>query len=329
MDLRPMVLGIPYTLICFRQTNPEDLPLLARSMFTPLLNFDPLRHEVERDGGMELLPIVERTGSTAHGTGWNDTWSQDESESDTENWQHSIADALNWTKGRALQESDSEQETRAHQDSRGLSQKRDPKFPALLPQEQTDSSGSSNSLAKARGKARATSESETRGGATTRTAALGGATTRARRRGRGGSISGTESQTEGWAVRHIQVRKTIREWQETGQLRRSIADQLEQYAQQLFCLGRQEAFVRIGATVHRIRTVDVPDPFLSASAIVKAVDWLARELAAIHGYLFLPDLSLAEEERRVRRYLGLGAAADEADDEEPVAVGSDEESPFG
>ena len=151
-------------------------------------------------------------------------------------------------------------------------------------------------------------ETSTRTGSRTETVTDGRGGGRSASSGRSHGQGGNESRGQTISYRLAQVHRVVRELQQTGHLREAVADQLEEFGQILYCLEKRCAVALSGSEPALVETVEVPDPFVSAEALMKAVVWMKRELAAIRPYLFVPDLSPSEEERRIRTFLGEGPA---------------------
>lgn len=64
----------------------------------------------------------------------------------------------------------------------------------------------------------------------------------------------------------------------------------------------------------QIESLEVKDPFVNIEAQIKAVEHLKRQLYQVHAYYFTPDLSLAEEDARIQKFL------DETDVEPNVVI---------
>lgn len=127
----------------------------------------------------------------------------------------------------------------------------------------------------------------------------------------------TDTETEGYGLtlnhKLVHLEKIIREKQKTGMLGKSVADQLVQFVQTLSGQARRRAVVRVRERkAVAIETLEVNDPFLSPEARAKAVEWMRRELLALHPYMFVPSFDPAEDEKRLREFLDTSetAAAD-------------------
>lgn len=307
-DLTDVVLSQPHTVISYQQRLPLDLQTLARLMFTGELSFEELVNEVERDGGTEWLPVLERSWSRTRNAGWNEGESDGESDTESESETKTLAEAMNWQdgtssldgRGRTSTESQTASGKLTHEWTPGLGDRQ---------------VGTGTSLAATQNHQEGVNHSA--GGSKTASAAKQEARSRQNTRGRNSGISGGLAEGETLSLRYAQVKKTIRERVATGQLKKPVATQLEEFAQWIFRLKPRFAFALLGNDVHYMESIDVPDPFPSALSIVKAVRWVQRELREVHQYLFTPDLGVEEERRRILDVLGLTAA------DEPVFVGGE------
>jgi hypothetical protein len=140
------------------------------------------------------------------------------------------------------------------------------------------------------------------------------------------SLSTSHSHTEGGSrgegltisQKWVHLARVIREEQLTGSLQKSVSDQLEQIVQMISTLERRQALVKRPGESRSvlIETTEVNDPFVSPEALVRAIEWMKRELAQVHDYYFVPNLE--DEGRSLAEFLG------EAD--EPVVVEEFEEA---
>lgn len=116
----------------------------------------------------------------------------------------------------------------------------------------------------------------------------------------------TEGESYGITISHkmVHLEKIVRELQRTGQLERSVADQIARFAQRISSQSRRNATVRVGngKAVH-IETFEVRDPFRSEEARSRAVEWMKRELFRTHDYYFTPTLDSEEQRRRVDAFV--------------------------
>ncbi len=334
MDFVPKILSQAGIIQCFNQKWPEDAEILARVMGMGNVEFNWLVQEVERHGGYEWRQVMEYGLSLGRQSSWSDAMS--EAESDAVSEQDGVADATvqNWSKvkgsAQAVGSSDMAGTGLTNSSSDG---RRD--SPVLVDARVVNTlrlgasqSGQSATNNQAHTDTRTTtqSESESEGGSLGKTIS--------RMLGKAKTLSKTHSHTEGGSEsegltisrKWVHLARVIREEQRTGTLEKSVADQLEQIAQLISTLRRRQAFVRRPGDRRSvlIQTNEVKDPFESPEALVRAVEWMKRELAQLHDYYFVPDL--ADEGRSLADFLGelseeeepvfVEAAADEAEPEE-------------
>ncbi len=118
--------------------------------------------------------------------------------------------------------------------------------------------------------------------------------------------SDTETEGSGITISHklVHLERIVREIQKTGVLEKAVSDQLARFTQQISGQSNRRATVRVreGKAVI-IETVEVKDPFCSAEANAKAVDWIKRELYQAHDYYFTPTLDTASDDERLADFL--------------------------
>jgi len=146
------------------------------------------------------------------------------------------------------------------------------------------------------GAARGTSQGETR------TASNGTSTSNSTQSG------STENESQGYGVtvnhKMVHIEQAVRERQDTGMLVKSVADQFARFAQMISGQSQRQATVRVrNGKAMQIETAEVRDPFLSADAQARAVEWIKRQLYQVHDYYFTPSLDPEEDERRIREFL--------------------------
>jgi hypothetical protein len=325
-DLRPVVLGQPKTIVVMQQRWPEDLDLLARVLFTGEMDFTPLVHEVERDGGIEWVPIEEHSLSKQTGKSWGDTNGSQETKTNSvqegwtlteqEGWQQSRTSQQQHGGSQTVSEAEGKGSSRGMRDSPVLENTRVLEMLHLAGSQQSEqrtfTNGHTSSASFSEG------ETEGRTGGTSR----GYQDSSGASHAVGWSASRTEggSEGEGRSVTHrlAQVHKVVRELQRTGQLEMSVADQLMQFAQKLFMLKRRQAIVLSGNEAVAIETVEVPDPFVSPEALARACEWIKRRLVEYHPYLFVPDLTPEHGARRLEAFLTTDEPEEDAP--EPLVV---------
>lgn len=319
-DYRPLVLGMPGTVISMNQRYPDDLDLLARVLFTGRLDFKERLQEVERDGGVEWLTQEEHSYSDQKANNWTDATGWQRSNSLTHSAGDTQTESTGWQDGTSRQEQLSSSESRGATRGRGLSRGnsespilKDSRVLDLLhlaSRQESEQSGDSESSSSGRSLSNGVNRSVSGGSALARQRS----TARGAVAGTSGTHSegGSESTGHSVAYRHAQVRKVVRELQRTGQLEMAVADQLMQFAQKLCLLERRQAVALVGNETVEMEAADVPDPFCSQKSIVRAAELAKRRLIELRPYLFVPDLTAEESERRLTDFLGDVADATEA-----------------
>jgi hypothetical protein len=327
-DFVPKILSQAGIIVCFNQRWPEDAEVLARVMGAGNLEFNWLVQEVERHGGYEWRRVLEYGLNLGRQTSWSDAVSDGEVNTETEQDGVANASAQNWAKAKgtahAVAASDmaGTSATTSSSDSEHDS-------PVLVGGKLVnklrlgaaqDGRSATDSRAHTDTNTTTRNESESEGGSLSRTIS--------RMLGKAKALSKSHSHTEGGSAsegltvsqKWVHLARVIREEQLTGTLEKSVADQLEQIAQTIATLQRRQALVlRPGATRSvLVRTNEVRDPFESPEALVRAVDWMKRELTQVHDYYFVPDLT--DEGRSLADFLGEPAEADE-----PAVVGAADE----
>lgn len=330
LDLRPIVLGGPRSIVSMNQRYPDDLDLLARVLFQGELDYTPLTHEVERDGGTEFITLEEHSYSNQSASNWGRQKGWQRGRTATNTAGDSVTETKGWQKTRSEQEQVGD--SRVHSSSRGQSNSaghsESPRIDdgrvidllRLASEQQSSQRGESDGTAETHSFTTGTSSARSGGTSrgTQRSAALGASA------GESGSDSegGSESSGHSVAYRHAQVRKVVRELQRTGQLETSVADQLMRFATKLFKLRRRQAVVLMGTEAVEMEAADVPDPFCTQNAIAVAAEAAKRRLVELRPYLFVPDLTPAESERRLTEFLG--EVADAVERVEADAVKEDD-----
>jgi hypothetical protein len=297
LDMAPKLLSQCGTVISFNQKWPEDTEILSRVLFSGNLDFTPLVQEVERHGGYEWHQVAETSEQVSS------QFSVAVGHTETETTTGQVTDTTTSTKTA------SETDTAQRSFGTGESRRHDDPAGARAVRQRNASAGAGH--ASARGTALGTAHAVGRGTA----------------KGRSDSVVATEGGGRSRGVSHKQVplASVVREPQKTGAMETALADQWEKFRALLSCAPPRHAFAKVAGRTEAIAfvTADVPDPFASPEALAAAIEWVKRELHALHAYFFAPDLSPGEEERRLREFLG-GADADE-----PLVVGGDDEAgPF-
>jgi hypothetical protein len=325
-DFVPKILSQAGIIQCFNQRWPDDAAVLARVLGMGNVEFNWLVQEVERHAGYEWRRVVEYGLNVGRQSSWSD--SVGEGESDTASEQDGVADARvqNWAKvkGTANAVGSSDMEGTGATDSSSAGRSEAPillhgrlvnKFSLGSAQ---DARSTTNNRSHTDNRTTTVNESESEGGSLSRTIS--------RMLGKAKALSTSHSHTEGGSEsealtvsqKWVHLARVIREEQMTGTLEKSVADQLEQIAQRIMTLKRRQALVlRPGDSRSvLIETNEVKDPFESPEALIRAVDWMKKELTRVHDYYFVPDLT--DEGRSLADFLG--EDVEEAD--EPVVLGA-------
>lgn len=297
LDMAPKLLSQCGTVISFNQKWPEDTEILSRVLFSGNLDFTPLVQEVERHGGYVWHQVTETSDqvssqfSVAHG--------HTESRTDT------VQETDTTTRSATATETDSAQRSL-------VTAERHPErlagSSAVRPRSVTEGRGHAAARGTALGTGHAVAHGTSRGSSDSVVTTRGG------------------GESHGVSLKKVPLAAVVREQQKTGSLETAIPDQWETFRALLSCAPPRHAFAKVIGRKEAVAfvTADVPDPFASREALAAAVEWVKRELHAVHEYFFAPDLSPDEEERRLREFLGEAAAADD-----PLVVGgADESGPF-
>lgn len=296
--MAPKLLSQCGTVISFNQKWPEDTEILSRVLFSGNLDFTPLVQEVERHGGYAWHEVTETSDQVSSQS------SVARGHTDTRTDTLQVTDTA--TRTATASATDSAQRSAGS----GESRRRDDPTGAGAVRQKSGTSG--------------TGHSATQGTAV----GTGHAVGRGTAEGTSDSVVATQGGGESHGVSHkkVPLAVVVREQQKTGSLETAIPDQWERFRAMLSCAPPRHAFAKVtgrGEAVEFV-TADVPDPFASREALAAAVEWVKRELHAVHEYFFAPDLSPEEEDRRLREFLGREAPADA-----PLVVGGDDEpGPF-
>jgi len=277
-DMVPKLISICGTKVCFQQSWPPDLEILARALGYGSLDFT--EKEVERHAGYEWHEVVERSESTSDQRNWSETegetWSHSKSSqrSEVQGWQQS------WNSTSSLQAS----EGSTISASGDISSRNNGNATGFSNGQAGGASGS-QSLSAGMSSSTGGSQSATRGGS-----------------------SGTSSST---SYKKVPLAKIVREL--SGEMRTPINDQFEKMKTGIYSLPDRHAVVkcRDNTRAFVIKTHDVPDPFLSADSQFRAVEWVKKELAALRPYTVKPALDPAEQDKRLNDYLAVSAPAAE------------------
>lgn len=267
LDLAPVILGQCGTLICFRSRWNDDNEILARLLLTGNFKFVPLVHDVyEARGEYDWIRVQETTRSESHSA----------NRSSSRGITQTRADSFTETK------SDSQQRTGSRGEGDGRVYDAHGKLISVSRSgNHGDGRNDGHSIAKANGIAVSDGRTE----------------------------SETSGSTDGWSQsvgeKLVPLPVIVHDIQKTGQLEESIADQNERHRQFLHGLEDRHAVVLApGMTMAiEIVTLDVPEPFQSASMQANAVKWIENEICKTHAFYFVPSFDPAEQDQRVQRFL--------------------------
>lgn len=306
LDLTPAILGVPETIVAFRMKWPEDTEPVIRVVCTGDLDFTPLEQEVERDDGYKF-PRIQET-------------------------------SRNETVTNTVGDSDSEQEgtTISHQES---SQSSHGKTSGRTESSQA-ATGGVGTHSRPRYEVDRAIRPEQVSRATSKTAAAGAAVSNTNTETQGSGISDGTAKTSTRGKTHQQsvsrgvgvtvsekvvpLHQVKREKQKTGQLERSVNDQLEEKRKKLVSQSKRQALVKVpdkeGSI--QIETLEVKNPFVSIEAQIKAVDAIKRDVYAEHDYYFTPNLAPKEEDARINGFLkeeNVPLIVESTNEEDPTA----------
>jgi hypothetical protein len=321
-DMAPALLSLCNTVVCFRQKWPEDTEVLARVLFGGNLDFTPLVNEVERRGPYEWHAVTETSDGTNEVVNWSNSNAEGSSESSSKTHTKSKSRQDSWSDGTTEQVGGGS--TRTSGESAGQtasgSNSQSPlivdgevkKMLALTGSQHGESRTTQSSTSQARSHSEA--ESHSRGGSTGRTEGDANGTTKGTSKTRSRSDGGAEGRSHTVSHKLVPLATVVLETVKTGSLERSVSDQFEQFRQTIQTLRQRQAAVLSpdGPAAFRIETGEVRDPFVSADAQAKAVEWVKRELMATHP---LPVRSRhgphagGEPRAGVRRGVGRGRGA--------------------
>lgn len=112
-----------------------------------------------------------------------------------------------------------------------------------------------------------------------------------------------EGQTIGFSVSPIARYRT--EIEVLPQLQTDIETQRQKFLTELSTLGVAECFLRndaIGKTL-KVSICDVESPFTTSAQYYRAIESVKAKLRALHGFIVEPDMSPAEEARRLDAFI--------------------------
>jgi hypothetical protein len=266
---------------------------------------------VERDGGPDWVPVLERSWGVSESRSWSQSENESGSETESSSQTRSVAEMLGWSRGRSDVVGGSTSTATSRSEGQRVGA-------GLLPRDTATQVTVGAATTKAESRQSGQTSGESGGRTDTRADQHGTATQHGT--GRTDGCGGGDASSRGWSLRYAQVKRTVRESQATGRLRKSVADQLEEFAAGIFGLRPRHAYVLMGSECHHMEAIEVPDAFPSSVSLVRAVEWVRRELAGVHAYAFTPDLTPEVDGRRLHALFGPDAGKG------PRAVG--EENPI-
>lgn len=335
LDMLPKLVSQCGFKVVFAQIWPEDNELWARVLFGDRFEFKPLEHLVERHGGYFWLKVLEVSRSLSGQRNWSHGLGVSQTDTTSIDLSASNSEERNWSNARNWQTEKSESRARAQANAQTLNagesdspiivdgQKKDMLTLKNMSRAQMHSEQNSDT----RGHSSGTGGSETAGGSRGNSFSL----SQGKSAALGTSQNDTDGGSESWSVsiseKVVHLAKIVVEKQLTGQLERAINDQLEQFRQLIANLSPRTAIVKIGnAPARLMEVVPVPDSFKSPEARERAFRWVKRQIDAVHHYMFVPDFTPEEEERRLRKFLGMRAPGTQTD--VPLIVERDDRNPL-
>lgn len=317
-DMAPKILSQCGTVVCFQQRWPDDLDILARVLGYGNVDFTPLENEVERHDHE-----WQQVNEWSEGINVQKNWGTNENTSTTDmvNDQEMTSDSKqrNWTLSESHQETHANASTtgNTHTSSVGSSASATPivvdgHVKGMIPiigTNQSESSGEQQTHSESIGEAHGASRSIGGSNGNSRGTSKGKAHAESRAEGRsdGGAQGASVTLSHKWVL----VPKIIREKQKNGQLETSVSDQFERMKQQLHGLRNRRAVVLTPDMVQAdvMETPEVKDPFVSPEAQARAIEWMKRQLRELHRYYRVPAFDPADQEKRLKEFLGNPAQA--------------------
>jgi hypothetical protein len=174
--------------------------------------------------------------------------------------------------------------------------------------------GSSNE-----GYAETNGSAEQRGGSHTRTKQRSSGATVGVTVGEAGSLGGAAGHGLSLSEKSIPLAQVTLVEEDTGNLKRSVNDQIAFFAQQLHILCKRYAAAKTNTSPEGFLfyTADCPDAYRSPAAREQAIVLAKKELMKVHDYLFVPDLTEDGQMKRLQQFLGGG---DPVGEEEEVPL---------
>ncbi len=341
-DMVPALVALCNTVVCFRQKWPEDTEVLARVLFGGNVDFTPLENVVERHGGYEWHAVTETSDGASAGRTWSDTHGEGTARGVSETDTTTRTEQTNWSEGTSSQVGGGS--TRTTGDGVGETDSGTRSQSPLIVDGQVKEMLPLSSEQRGRSRTRQSSASQAETFSRGESASRGGSEgdSKGKAIGKTKTDTKTDSTSEGGSAgeshtvshKKVPLAKVVRETVKTGALETSVSDQMEEFRQTIQGLQRRQAVVLTpdDAKAFPIESAEVNDPFVSAAAQAKAVEWLRRELMAVHPYLFVPDMDPAEQRRRLREFAADGTSPPAAPGPDPSPAeyeDADEENPIG
>ncbi len=320
-DYRSKVLSQPGTIVCFEQRFPDDLEILSRVLGQGNIDYTELTHEVDRHDGYDFVPMTERSRALQRQVNWSSALSVGATESESEQQSLSRTTQESWNASSGSQTGRSVNsgwsETVGSSDAEGHGDQRTVRGDQMLalPTRNDVQTGRSTSSQRSTNRATGRSGSEALSEGTSTQTGVGGGTGESigasKGNGRARTVSDSENAGGALSLSWSESRKLVPlarirvERQRTGQLERSVADQLEKIRSILHGLRQRRAMIKRQAEAKAFvaEIHNVPDPFVSPEAQAQAIDWMKRELWATHGYFFTPSFGPDEQTERLEALL--------------------------
>lgn len=312
-DMIPKLLSQCGTFITYNQGYPDDAELMCPVTFQSSIDWTKLTQNQEFEGELEWLQVKDSSTGTQRST--SKQVSRSTAKGRTNGASEGTSDAIQegWSAASTRQEGQSDGMTSgitaSSDQSQGFSQSpilEDGRVKELL-----DLASFSGSQSEGRSDQQSSTRSVTTGeqfgttGSDTHTVQKGTNWAESTQETEGTSDGTSEGTSESKSTRWVHIPHKNREEVETGQLRAGpSAEQLERFKTILMELPARHAIVkRRGKPPVFIRSIDVPDPYMSESGRHKALQWLKRTLLGLRPYLFVPNLDPRRDNERIDAFL--------------------------
>ncbi len=331
-DMRPKLLS-QCNLICFNQQWPEDTEILARILYGGELSFKELVHEVERHDGYDWHEVMEYGWSASETENWTSTDAHGQSHAQGIQQAKARQKTRNWTRTQsdATAHGQADMQGNARNRSSSESAHASPIIQGgqLINKVRLGSSGvntgEQDSQAHTNTQTQMHTEMSGKGGGESETdtesVSEQDAVSNTHTDGRGGG----QARSVTVSRKKVPLAHIRREEQRTGQLERSVPDQLEEKRQRLADKSKRQAAVKLhGHKVVEIVTRFVADAFASDAVRERALAWAKREIYSRQDYYFVPDFSPEAEERLLRQFLDAARGGTDRPDREEADDTHDE-----